>query len=228
MRGFLGLTGYYRKFVRNYGIIARALTNLLKKGKFAWTKDAETAFQALKQAMTSTPTLAMPNFNEPFVIESDASGNGIGVVLTQQGKPIAFMSRALGVSKRSWSIYAQEMLAIVHAIQTWRPYLLGRKFYIQTDQRSLKYLLEQRITTPEQQEWVAKLLGYDYEITYKPGRENSVADALSRVVSSPSLNALFVPQAPLWDEIKAEAIKHPYMDKIGKLATDSPGAPYTW
>ncbi|RVW93094.1 Retrovirus-related Pol polyprotein from transposon 17.6 [Vitis vinifera] len=225
---YLGLTGYYRKFVRNYGIIARALTNLLKKGKFAWTKDAETAFQALKQAMTSTPTLAMPNFNEPFVIESDASGDGIGVVLTQQGKPIAFMSRALGVSKRSWSIYAQEMLAIVHAIQTWRPYLLGRKFYIQTDQRSLKYLLEQRITTPEQQEWVAKLLGYDYEITYKPGRENSAADALSRVVSSPSLNALFVPQAPLWDEIKAEAIKHPYMDKIGKLATDSPGAPYTW
>ncbi|RVW35013.1 Retrovirus-related Pol polyprotein from transposon 17.6 [Vitis vinifera] len=167
LHGFLGLTGYYRKFVRNYGIIARALTNLLKKGQFAWTKDAETAFQALKQAMTSTPTLAMPNFNEPFVIESDALGDGIGAVLTQQGKPIAFMSRALGVSKRSWSIYAREMLAIVHAIQTWRPYLLGRKFYIQTDQRSLKYLLEQRIATPEQQEWVAKLLGYDYEITYK-------------------------------------------------------------
>ena len=167
LRGFLDLTGYYRKFVRNCGIIARALTNLLKKGKFAWTKDAETAFQELKQAMTSTPTLAMPNFNEPFVIESDASGDGIGFVLTQQGKPIAFMSRALGVSKRSWSIYACEMLAIVHAIQTWRPYLLGRKFYIQTDQRSLKYLLEQRIATPEQQEWVAKLLGYDYEITYK-------------------------------------------------------------
>lgn len=75
---------------------------------------------------------------------------------------------------------------------------------------------------------MAKLLGYDYEITYKTGRENSAADALSRVVSSPSLNALFVPQAPLWDEIKAEAIKHPYMDKIGKLATDIPGAPYTW
>ena len=75
---------------------------------------------------------------------------------------------------------------------------------------------------------MAKLLGYDYEITYKLGRENSVAYALSRVVSSPSLNALFVPQAPLWDEIKAEAIKHPYMDKISKLATDNPGAPYTW
>lgn len=93
--------------------------------------------------MTCTPTLAMPNFNEPFVIESDASGNGIGVVLSQQGKPIAYMSRALGVSKKSWSTYAKEMLAIVQAIRTWRPYLLGRKFYIQIDHRSLKYLMEQ-------------------------------------------------------------------------------------
>lgn len=188
--GFLGLKGYYRKFVRDYGNIARPLTNLLKKGPFAWTEEAETAFQVLKQAMTSTPTLAMPNFHEPFVIETDASGDGIGVVLTQQGKPIAFMSRVLGVTKRSWSIYAREMLAIVHAIQIWRPYLLGQKFYIQTDQRSLKYLLDQRITTPEQQKWVAKLLGYDYEIIYRPGKENSAADALSRVITSPS--SLFI------------------------------------
>ncbi|KAL6323170.1 hypothetical protein AAG906_027449 [Vitis piasezkii] len=166
--------------------------------------------------MTSTPTLAMPNFNEPFVIESDASGDGIGAVLTQQGKPIAFMSRALGVSKRSWSIYAREMLAIVHAIQTWRPYLLGRKFYIQTDQRSLKYLLEQRIATPEQQEWVAKLLGYDYEITYKPGRK-----------THPSLNALFVPQAPLWDEIKARLSNIHTWKKLANWHRQS-SAPYIW
>jgi hypothetical protein len=92
----------------------------------------------------------MPNFVEVFVIKSDASGDGIGAVLTQQGRPIAFMSRALGLSKRAWSTYAREMLAIVVAVQLWRPYLLGHKFVIQTDQRSLKYLLEQRITTPEQ------------------------------------------------------------------------------
>jgi hypothetical protein len=135
--------------------------------------------------MTSTPRLAMPNFAEVFVIESDASGDGIGAVLTQQGRPIAFMSRALGLSKRAWSTYAREMLAIVVVVQLWRPYLLGRKFVIQTDQRSLKYLLEQRITTPEQQKWVSKLLGYDYEIVYKPGKENSAADALSRMTGSP-------------------------------------------
>lgn len=101
--------------------------------------------------MTTTPTLAMPNFNDSFIVETDASGDGIGAVLTQQGQPIAFMSRALGISKRAWSIYAKEMLAIVEAIQTWRPYLLGRKFFIRTDHRSLKYFLDQRVATPEQQ-----------------------------------------------------------------------------
>jgi hypothetical protein len=82
----------------------------------------------LKKAMTSTLALAMPNFDEPFVIESDASGDGIGAVLSQQQRPIAFMSRALGLSKRTWSTYARELLAIVVVVQLWRPYLLGRKF----------------------------------------------------------------------------------------------------
>lgn len=104
----------------------------------------------------------MPNFNDDFAIETDTSGEGIRAVLSQQGKPVAYMSRALGVTKKSWLTYAKEMLAIVEAIHTWRPYLLSKKFYIQTDQRSLKYFLEQRIATPEQQKWVAKLLGYDY------------------------------------------------------------------
>jgi hypothetical protein len=94
------------------------------------------------------------------------------------------------------------MLAIIEAICLWRPYLLSRKFYIQTDQRSLKYLLEQRITTLEQQKWVTKLLGYDHEITYRPGRENFATDALSRKQGSPVLHHLFFPQVTLWEEIK--------------------------
>lgn len=179
LRDFLGLTGYYRKFIQNCGIIARPLTNLLKKRQIKWHDKAEAAFLALKKAMTLTPTLAMLNFNDVFTIESDASGDGIGAILSQQGKSIAFMSRAFGVSKKSWFIYAKEMLAIVEAISLWRPYLLGRKFIIQTDQRSLKFFLKQRVTTPEQQKWVAKLMGYDYEIIYHPERDNSVVDALS-------------------------------------------------
>lgn len=100
--------------------------------------------------MTTTPTLAMPNFNDSFTIETYASSEGIGAVLSQQGKPMAFMSRALRMAKKSWFTYAKEMLAIIEAIHLWCPYLLGKKFYIQTDQRSLKFFLEQRIATLEQ------------------------------------------------------------------------------
>lgn len=118
LRGFLGLTSYYCKFVRDYGTIARPLTNLLKKGQFLWTEDADDAFTVLKKAMAFTPILAMPNFEAPFVITTDASNNGIGVVLSQQDRPIAFMSRALSVSKQYWSTYAKEILAILQAIWT--------------------------------------------------------------------------------------------------------------
>lgn len=142
--GFLGLTGYYRKFVQGYGVIARPLTNLLKKGQFGWNEEAEEAFNRLKQAMSSTPTLAMPNFSDTFIIETDTSGDGIGAVLQQKGRPIAFMSLALGVSKKSWSIYAKKMLTILEAIKMWRPYILGQRFIIQIDQQSLKYLLDQK------------------------------------------------------------------------------------
>lgn len=119
------------------------------------------------------------------------------------------------------------MLAIIHAIRTGRPYLLGQKFYIQTDQWSLKYLLKQRVVTPEQQKWVAKLLGYDYEILYKPRRENLAADALSRVTGSPTLNSLFVSQAQIWEEIKKTAEGDAYMKRIGKMAATTLGLPYT-
>jgi len=142
LRGFLGLIEYYRKFVQNYGIIARPLNNLLKKGKFGWNDEANTTFLAFKQAMTITPTLAMPNFNDSFTIETDASGDRIDAILSQQGQSTMFMNCALWVTKQSWSTYAREMLAIVKAIRLWRPYLLGTKFFIHIDHYSLKYFLE--------------------------------------------------------------------------------------
>ena len=211
-----------------YGLIARHLINLLKKGQFKWNDEAEDAFLKLKHAMTTSPILAMLNFNEPFTVETNAFGEGIGVVLTQQGRPIAFMSRALGVAKRSWSTYTKEMLAILQAVHTWRLYLLSKKFFVQTDQRSLKYFMEQHIGTPEQQNRVAKLLGYNYVIVYYLGRENLVVDVLSRVSGSPILNALFVPHVGLWEDIKSTTKDHPYMDRLCQLAHNNPGQPYSW
>ncbi|KOM50304.1 hypothetical protein LR48_Vigan08g113100 [Vigna angularis] len=180
LRGFLGLTGYYRRFVRDYDKIARPLTEMLKKGNFIWTEAAREAMGKLKEAVTTAPVLALPDFTQPFHVECDASGEGIGAVLTQKRRPIAYFSKALSEGTLGKSIYEKELMAVVMAIQHWRPYLLGQRFVVHTDQKSLKFLLEQRMTTQAQQHWIAKLLGYDFEIVYRTGATNKVADALSR------------------------------------------------
>ena len=153
VRGFLGLAGYYRKFIRNFGTIAAPLNQLLSKDGFKWNDMAEKAFNDLKQALTSPPVLALPDFTQPFVIECDACGVGLGAVLSQNNCPIAYYSEALKGSTLILSTYEKEMLAIVKSIKKWRPYLLGKPFIVRTDQQSLKYLLEQRITTPAQTRW---------------------------------------------------------------------------
>jgi hypothetical protein len=180
LRGFLGLTGYYRKFVKNYGKIVAPLIALLKKNSFTWTPAATQAFQTLKMAMCTTPVLALPDFTKTFVLECDASRKGIGVVLMQEGWPLAFNSKQLSEINLGKSIYEKEMLVILHVIDLWHPYLLGKHFQIKTDYQSLKYFLEQDISSSEQQKWVTKLFGYDYEIIYKKVKDNVVADALSQ------------------------------------------------
>jgi hypothetical protein len=120
LRGFLGLTGYYRKFVKHYGIIARSLTQLLKKDAFGWNEEAEDSFLRLKKAMTEAPVLALPDFSQQFIIECDASGLGIGAVLMQSHRPIAYFSQALHGRNLALSTYDKEMLALVTTVQKWR------------------------------------------------------------------------------------------------------------
>jgi hypothetical protein len=128
LRGFLSLTGYYRKLVKNYGKIAAPLTTLQKKNSFTWTPATAQAFQTLKMAMCTTPVLALPDFTKAFVLECDASGKGIGDVLMQEGRHLAFTSKQLSERNLSKSVYEKEMLAILHVVDLWRPYLLGQRF----------------------------------------------------------------------------------------------------
>jgi hypothetical protein len=176
---FLGLIGYYHKFVKNYGKIAAPLTALLKRNSFTWTLVVAQDFQTLNMAMCTTLVLVLPNFTKTFLLECFALGKGIGVVLMQEGRPLAFTSKQLSEINMGKSIYEKEMLAILHVMDLWHPYLLGQRFQINTDHQSLKYFMEQCISSLEQQKWVTKLFGYDYEIIYKKGKDNVVVDALS-------------------------------------------------
>lgn len=180
LRGFLGLTGYYRRFVKDYGKLAKPLTELLKKGSFSWSTEATLAFEKLKTAMSSTPVLALPDFDAPFMIETDASGRGIGAVLSQYKHPIAYFSKALGPRHLQLSTYEKELIAIVAAIQKWKNYLLLKTFVIKTDHQALKHILEQKECNPTLQKWLSKLIGLQYSVLYQQGKENVVADALSR------------------------------------------------
>jgi len=153
--------------------------------------------------LTTPPVLCLPDFSQQFVVECDASGIGLGTILSQNSRPVAYFSEALKGSALALSTYEKEMLAIVKAVQKWRPYLLGRSFIVHTDQKSLKYLLEQRITTPAQTRWLPKLLGYDYQIEYKRGVENQGADSLSRVVEFQFMS-LLLPSADWWSLLQKE------------------------
>ena len=124
--------------------------------------------------------LAMSNFTKTFIVECDASGNGIGVVLMQEGRHIAFESRPIKGKYLHKSIYEKEMLEILHALKKWRPYLMRRHFKVKMDHDSLKYFLEQILSSEEKQKWAPKMLGYDFEIIYKKGKQNVVANALSK------------------------------------------------
>lgn len=217
LRSFLSMAGYYRRFVKNFGMIAKPLTKLLKKGQlFVWTEQQEESFNLQKTALVTAPVLALPDFNKTFVVQTDASDKGIGVVLHQDGHPIAFVSKALGPKNQGLSTYAKESLAILLVVDHWRSYLQQAEFIIQTDQKSLVHLEDQRLHTYWQQKAMTKLMGLQYRIKYKQGVSNRVADALSRapVTAETEVLSLSVAQPLCLQDLQASYLRNPRAQEL--------------
>ncbi|KAG8489038.1 hypothetical protein CXB51_017121 [Gossypium anomalum] len=181
VRSFLGLTGYYQRFVQGFSMIASPMTRLLQKDvKFEWTDECQQSFNRLKDLLTKAPVLVQPEPGKEFVIYSDASLNGLGCVLMQEGKVIAYASRQLKPHERNYPVHDLELAAIVFALKIWRHYLYGEKCHIYTDHKSLKYLMTQKDLNLRQRRWLELIKDYDLIIDYHPGKANVVADALSQ------------------------------------------------
>ncbi|GJX60693.1 putative reverse transcriptase domain-containing protein [Tanacetum coccineum] len=180
IRQFLGLAGYYRRFIEGFSKIARPMTKLTQKSvKFEWGEKAEAAFQLLKQKLCSAPILALPEGSENFVVYCDASHKGLGTVLMQREKVIAYASRQLKVHEKNYTTHDLELGAVVFALKMWRHYLYGTKCVVFTDHKSLQHILDQKELNMRQRRWLELLSDYDCEIRYHPGKANVVADALS-------------------------------------------------
>ncbi|KAL8155572.1 hypothetical protein AgCh_000818 [Apium graveolens] len=176
-----GLAGYYRRFVQDFAKIAGPLTRLTRNTeKFVWTEKCEESFQEVKRRLVSALVLALPDGKGEFVIYSDISLKGLGRVLMQHDKVIAYASRQLKEYEDRYPTHYLELAAIVFALKIWRHYLYGEKCEICTDHKSLKYIFTQKELNMRQRRWLKLIKDYDCEILYHPGKANMVADALSR------------------------------------------------
>ena len=181
IRSFMGLAGYYRKFVKDFASIAKPMTRLTGKDtKFDWTDVCMESFTELKRKLTDTPVLVLPRPGVPYEVYTDASGTGLGCVLMQDGHVIAYASRQLRPQEVNYPTHDLELAAVVFALKTWRSYLFGEKVQILTDHQSLKYIFTQADLNLRQRRWMELLADYNLDIMYHPGKANQVADALSR------------------------------------------------
>ena len=207
IRSFVGLASYYRRFVKGFSSIASHLTRLTQKNvPFQWSDECEESFQKLKALLTSAPILALPVEGKDFTVYCDASRIGLGCVLMQEGKVIAYASRQLKVHERNYPTHDLELAAVVFALKIWRHYLYGVHCEVFTDHRSLQHVFNQRDLNSRQRRWMELLKDYDITILYHPGKANVVADALSqKAVSMGSLARLIVEERPLAMEVQCLA-----------------------
>lgn len=219
VRRFVGLAGWYRRFIPGFAGCVAPLTKLFSKGKsFCWSPEADEAFQHIKQCLVTAPILTCPDFNRPFIIQTDASTVGLGAVLSQEfpegEKAIAYASRSLNNCEKKYSATELECLAVVWAVEKFRPYIEGAKFTIVTDHHSLVWLHNLKDPSGRLARWALRLQGYDYVIVHRKGREHCVPDALSRAV--PEVSAVDVEEDRLdrWyrrmrTKVKEEPDKYP-------------------
>ena len=210
LRSFLGLANYYRKFIKGSSAIARPLTDLLKSSQeWEWTEKQQSAMDQLKQALVSAPVLLIPDPQLPFELTTDASDQAIGAVLTQDHgaghQPIAYENRKLNSAEQNYPTHEKELLAIVHAVKTWRHYLDAQEFVVHTDHSPLTYLQSQPKLSKRQARWLEVLQELKFSIKYKAGKDNIVADALSRVQHGAECSALQISQVStdFADRVKA-------------------------
>ncbi|GJT20623.1 putative reverse transcriptase domain-containing protein [Tanacetum coccineum] len=188
IRQFLGLAGYYRRFIEGFSKIAKPMTKLTqKKVKFEWGDKQETTFQLIKQKLCSAPILALPEGSKDFIVYCGASKKGLGAVLMQREKVIAYASRQLKIHEKNFTTHDLELGAVVFSLKLWRHYLYGTKCMVFTDHKSLQHILNQKELNMRQHRWLELLSDYDCEIRYHPGKEYVVANALSRKEREPPL-----------------------------------------
>ncbi|GJW14074.1 putative reverse transcriptase domain-containing protein [Tanacetum coccineum] len=186
VRQFLGLAGYYRRFIKEFSLISKPLTKLTQKNKpYVWGDDEEEAFQTLKLKLCSAPILSLPEGSEDFVVFCDASLKGFGAMMMQREKVIAYASRQLRKNEENYTTHDLELGAVVFALRLWRHYLYGTKCTVYTDHKSLQYILDQKELNMRQRRWIELLSDYDCVIRYHPGKVNVVANALIRKDKEP-------------------------------------------
>ncbi|KAL4387524.1 hypothetical protein GQ457_09G015940 [Hibiscus cannabinus] len=191
IRSLLGLAGYYRRFVSGFSKVAAPLSKLLQKGvKYEWSDARQQAFEKLKESLINAPVLTQPMSGKEFVVYSDASYVGLGCVLMQEGRVVAYASRQLKVDEKNYPTHDIELPAVVFALKIWRHCLYGEKCIVYIDHKSLKYLMTQKELNLRQRRWLELLKDYDLSIEYHPGKANVVANALSRKVAV-ELRAMF-------------------------------------